>query len=71
MVGTTGNFCDNGLPSGRKIKSTETIYLNECDVHEFADLAEYKFVLWVDLDKDSYSDERLEFERVITVFPEY
>ena len=71
MVGTTGNFCDNGLPAGRKIKSTQTIYLNDCDVYEFADLAEYKYVLWVDLDRDSYSDERLEFERVITVFPEY
>ena len=70
-VGTSGNFCDNGLLSGRKMKSTETIYLNDCDVYEFTDLAEYKFVLWVDLDRDSYSDEQLKFEKVITVFPEY
>jgi len=70
-VGTHGNFCDNELQAGKKMKSTQTIYLKNCDINGFEDLAKYEFVFWVDLDEQSYSDDRLEFNREISVFPIY
>jgi len=70
-VGTHGNFCDNELAPGKKIKSTETIYIEDCDVYNFEDLAKYEFVLWVDLDEKDSSNSKIELNKEITTFPVY
>lgn len=70
-VNTSGNFCNNSLAAGKKLKSSQTVYLKDCDIESFDDLSLYEYVLWVDLDEEDWSNGRNEFDRVLTVFPEY
>lgn len=67
-MGTGGNFCDNGLLPGKKLKTKQTVYLTNCEVESIEDIEKYEFDMWVDLNTDSYDDERIIVHKVITEF---
>ena len=68
-IGATGNFCDNGLAAGHRIRSIQKVYLEYSGIEDLSNVQTYEFKLWVDLDKDNSSNPRQEFNFTIPQIP--
>lgn len=66
-----GNFTDGGLDSGKKCKGSVKLDLSEAGLKTIEELEEFECVLWVDLNDDSYDDERIRQRIVIRSFLPY
>ena len=68
-IGTTGNFCDNGLAPGMKTQQTQNVYIYDCGIEDITEVKDYEFTLWVDLDSNDYSNNQIEIQKRFDTFP--
>ncbi|MBQ6232045.1 MAG: hypothetical protein IJJ80_00890 [Clostridia bacterium] len=66
-----GDFTDGGLDSGKKCKGSVKLDLSEAGMKTIEELEEFECVLWIDLNDDSYDDERIRQRIVMRSFLSY